>query len=706
MRHLFYIDTDANLQDKQSLRYGITSMLGASVASLCQYYLQLPLPIFLMFVISSAIFGFFSYGNTLIKQTLTILLGISLGSVICFLGGVLAHNFILALIYLVLTTFVLYFYSTLSVASLFFTKFNLILLAFALLAFPETTVSFYANLMLAIFSGGVLVIIINSCLYFLGNSVPWRRPIRQWHQALFALLTSLSLKRDLPAGNRLLLIVKQIKPDLLSKNPELFLTVERTTHAMVKWLMEIQKNPYTLHAFLDDYCQFFTTVLEGLKSQNTSLILKADCDFTASMNQRKEAGFFAQLPYSVRASFAESFFLLNKFAKTLLNSLSCEAAQSGNQLESQASWLKSTWHALAAKRLFTVSWRLTLESKIALRAAATMGVAYVVAYFFLREYAAWVVLTSNLVIQTKKGDTIKKCMDRILGHAVGAAAVLVISFYVWPYFNTPFIWVPLLTGIAAYYFLKNYFIFGVFFMIALVYLYMSLSPVGVSQFPFVHFTLIRLTDITVGSFIALMAGLFVFPNVGLQPMYQPLAQLFERCGQYLLKLNVHTSAATDSIVFEERQQLLAGLLNNERLFKTLSFQPDRYRHNQQFHRRVLNKQALLIENIEALTRRMYLTENPFMLSPAFSKTITIYLSQLQRYLSYYARHLTTQLQHSDANLLSCIDPEAYGLSIELEKAVESAFVLSDAKKITYESLISYLGVIHTLRDINQILITP
>ena len=703
MKSWYIIDTDAKLNDKQALRYAISSMLAASAASLLQLYVNLSPPIFLMFVISSAIFSFFSYGNTLIKQTLMIMIGVSLGSLICFLGGLLAHFFILALIYLIITTFILYLYSTINIGCLFFTKFNLVLLAFALLEFPETSTLFYAKIMLAILSGGLAVIVINTFLYFLGNRAPWKIYLMRWDKDVIHLVTELALMHNVQSADKLVDSINQIKPYLLSKNPEFFLIMERTTHALVKWLREIQTNPYTLHCFTNEYLQFFKTIAKGLENQDATLILKADSCFTAEMNKRREAQLFTKFPYSVRTSFAESFFLLNKFSSALAKCVSFNKKQDFSHRKTPAPFVQLGWKAFTSMHLFEPSWKLTVASKIALRAAITMGVTYIVAYFYFREYAAWIVLTANLVIQIRKGDTIKKCMDRILGHFVGAIAVILIAFYIWPFFDYPVFWVPILTGVTAYYFLKNYFIYGIFFMIILVYLYVAVSPAGLAHFPMIHFTLIRLRDVSIGAIIALLTGLFIFPNIGLQPLYQTLAQLFDKCGQYLLKLSINSKNISASEVFNERQQLVASLLNNEQLFKTMSFQPDRYRHHQRLHRRLLNKQSQLIENIEALTRRMYHTENEFIEIAVFCQKVNLYINQLQQYLTYYANHVRSELKQEEVNFSSFINPKAYDLSIELEKTIEIAFSLSDNKKISYESLISYLGVIHSLREINQLI---
>ena len=148
------------------------------------------------------------------------------------------------------------------------------------------------------------------------------------------------------------------------------------------------------------------------------------------------------------------------------------------------------------------------------RAMVALPIAYVVAILLPTAHPAWLLLSTNLVLQVRYGDTPVASSDRILGHTIGFLLAIPLFLLVWPYFSTPLFWVPVIVFITAYHLMKNYTIFSTTLMIGIIYLYaLAVTGSHINQQLF-HISFDGWVDITLGSIIALAASLCIFIDAG------------------------------------------------------------------------------------------------------------------------------------------------------------------------------------------------
>ena len=179
---------------------------------------------------------------------------------------------------------------------------------------------------------------------------------------------------------------------------------------------------------------------------------------------------------------------------------------------------KKLKQVLSEQSLFTRD-RLSMNSQLAIRAMVAIPLALVISKIIKTQHPDWIILTTNLVLQVRFGDTIKRAMERTIGHIVGFIITLVLASLIWPYFSSPYFWIPALIFLCTYNINKNYFYFSLSIMITIIF-YDYISHLGNHDLSSIILMTAksRLLDTLIGATIALSASLFLFPSTGTEAL--------------------------------------------------------------------------------------------------------------------------------------------------------------------------------------------
>ena len=175
--------------------------------------------------------------------------------------------------------------------------------------------------------------------------------------------------------------------------------------------------------------------------------------------------------------------------------------------------------------------QLSDNLKFSARAMIAIPLSYIIAMQLAVANPAWIILTTNLVLLVRHGDTSKKSLDRIIGHVCGFLFAIPLIFYIWPLLSTPIFWVPLLVFSCALFLTRNYIIFSLFIMIAIIYLAYQDTYFQLNSYDFFHLSWHRLLDVTYGSLIAYGTSAFIFNQCGSLQLKQAHHEIMTKINQ-------------------------------------------------------------------------------------------------------------------------------------------------------------------------------
>tara|TARA_B100001093_G_scaffold519805_1_gene610597 strand:- start:10847 stop:12571 length:1725 start_codon:yes stop_codon:yes gene_type:complete len=236
--------------------------------------------------------------------------------------------------------------------------------------------------------------------------------------------------------------------------------------------------------------------------------------------------------------------------------------------------------------------KLSVNSKIAIRAMIAIPLALVLSKIVESQHPSWVILTTNLILQVRFGDTIKKAMERTLGHIAGFIITLILANYIWPQFSTPFFWIPILIFMCTYNINKNYFFFSLSIMLTIIF-YDYISHRGYYDLFSIIFSTAksRLIDTLLGAGIALSTSLLLFPSTGneaLKNMHQNIIDCFIKL---LTMINQHYD---EYQLTHLKNEMVKIIESNKAVYLSFQHQPQNYmRKDKVFYRRIKREKEIL-----------------------------------------------------------------------------------------------------------------
>ncbi len=691
IRHLF--DASAEIANKQRLRYAIACTLASSIAGILLRFLQFDEHILLFFVVSGGVAVYYSYGNSLLSQTAMILSGSLIIAIAAFFSILIAPYIVWALLYFAIVSFLAFYYSSLNTGWLLIAKLGLVILSFTITQTTHNTFSEAWLLAGGIFAGGIIAVVVNSFIYLIAVKKPWKYLWQQWHKALEKTLKTLSNKALHCSADNLLVILIKNKSQLFVTHPKMTLLIERITYGLVKFSGFVRNHSYVLDQFEDIFQQFYCAASKAIKAKDTNPIQAAFNQYRTHMMNLSKEGFFKALPISIRKEYAECFFLIEKLNDDLTEYIKNNLQQTNT--DENFGTPRSDWSALKKSfkrhKIFTAKKELTNFSKVAIRGGVTLSLTFLITYLLTMKYAAWVMLSTALVLQVRQGDTIKKALDRIGGHLVGAFFTLAIGYFVWTHFWSPLFWVPVLIFFGSYYFLKNYFIFAAVLMPIIVYLYATFAPTGFTAFPYGPFVFTRFIDVAIGSLLAMMGGILIFRHVGIKPFSKASSLIFQSYAQYIRLLKFSEEKHNQVKLANNEKKLLQQLEENQQLYQSLSFQPECYIRNKKRNKELINLQARIYENISALSRRVYLAGD------------SLSDKQLVEKVNFFLDLLSENLSCNDENSKRTAPKYRSSILLELEKSIEQTFSRYDQQEFDLKQLLYFLSIVNGVKSTQNLI---
>ena len=175
--------------------------------------------------------------------------------------------------------------------------------------------------------------------------------------------------------------------------------------------------------------------------------------YIEKMSSKDKKNFY-NMDKNLRKSYAEFVYLFEKITVEVISLVELKIKYPVNKV----SYFKRTialfnlsWEALKAQKIYVKGAGLTLNSKLYLRGAIAITGSFLFSCFYGDpRYAPWIILSCNLVVLVRQGDTLKKGFDRISGHVVGFGIASILGWWVWPYFSTGYVWIPFLIFFSSY----------------------------------------------------------------------------------------------------------------------------------------------------------------------------------------------------------------------------------------------------------------
>ena len=692
-----YLRPHRVLSINQALQYAVACTMSTAVAGLMSLYYPLSTPLFLCFILSSACFVYFSYGTHLLTQTLMIVTGSVITCVCVCLSIFISPMIVMSFVFLILISCLCYFYSSLNIGCLFIAKLNLVFISFAITGVFSDHACPILHAGVAILAGGTIAMGVNALLYGVAKLVTSRNILNDWHNTLLAQLQQLAAGYQPENFEKIIQDLDQYKLVVSSYDLSSCLLVEHISHALLKYAQLIKAQPIIMTTFSKPIQQLLKTLSEALIQSDDQMVRSAIDDFNHTMSTLKTQGYFQNTPLAMRKSYAECIFLLNQLAMNLERYTNHDASQTVHH-PNKLSRYKAVLKAFKQHKIFELG-RLSIASKIAIRAAITLPLSYAVALVFHINHPGWVLLSANLVLLVRKGDTIKKAFDRILGHVVGAILSLPLAYYVWLHFYSAYFWTPVLAFLSAYYFLKNYFIYALLLMILLVYMYGMRLPMGFVGLPVEPFILSRLIAVTVGCVVAMTAGLFIFHDTGSTPLLSAHHQMLGLFNQLLRRLKFGNKYQD----FNLYQTIKLQLAENITLYKGLFFQPDRYNYHQRTQSMLIHLEVDMTTNLSSLSRRMKGIGKSLLSTPLLMEHIDRHLEQASIIVAQLASLIVLLQKRERVVVTDSMIEKVNALEIDIEKTMAEVFLLSDDKAIDYFNLINFQGVVFAIQRLTQTL---
>ncbi len=694
-----------NLFSNQALVYAICCTLSISIASLLQTYLHMPTELFLFFILSASLSSFYSYGKTVPQKSNNTLLGVIITCLICY-GGVWASpHLFTAIPYLAAASFLLYLFSETNIAAAFRAKLVIFLLSFCIVISPHHEAILAWDIFIALFAGGLVAIFANASIQLFDL---WLRKFYtlNWQTELVAICQK--ILATTPIG--------KFEPSTINSFGKIINNITSTDQLQcwrierIVLQLEATYRLYSTSAFLqqifaDDFENLLIAISEAFEKGHAQSLATTTEKLTQRTSDLRKEGYFYSQEIINRINSIEFIFCTRQITTDIKNLL--DLKKSSPSRPSVLSKNKKNHFTSTLKNLFMPNKgeRWSTPVKIGIRAAIAMSIALAACQILGIEHGAWVILSTNFVLLLRQGDTIKKGIDRILGHATGFIIAILFYGYILKYVPTPYLWVPLLTFLSSYYILKNYFIFSNLLMIVILYLYLYVDPNLFTHISINHFMLSRLENVTLGSIIAILAGLSIFPNVGLNPLFATLAKSFAKLTTHLENLP-RFIGQDEKFCYLKMQEISSSLHTDmdqlSALLHSLGFQPKRFQLQ-------YNSKKIIIQGFAEIV---------FAFNKAFSKLINEKkeINKDRPVNNLFNESLKTLCCHysSFSKILSeCPTPEKLkqfsqlhlnkitNETIQINQQIEDILNSSDNKVESIETIANSLTVINGLEEIRS-----
>ena len=667
------------LTHKDYWRYATISTLSCILAGLVSLFTPLAGLYVFYLILASAAAAFYCYGSTLATQTSMILFGILIGLISCLTTSYLANNLYLSTIALFFISGLLYYYSLKNIGAFFIVKFTLVLTAFSYHPMGADQALNPTTMTLVFLSAGICCSLVNAIYYLLFNNQS--KEFNIWENTLIHNLNALRSPFKASSFINLLPLIPSELGDQHALTNHLIL--EKISIALNKYHNILQAD----------------SISASLKavSQRYFSSITLDNQITSSLNiEEAKSFFFTQaLPLlnTHNTNEAELLYLIDKLSDNLML-LHPNIQTPTKQLPSKqaSSTFKNVIQALKPPPI-AYSSQLSDNVKIAARAMIAIPLSYIIAMQLAVANPAWIILTTNLVLLVRHGDTSKKSFDRISGHICGFIIAIPLFFYLWPLLNTPIFWIPLLVFSCALSLTRNYIAFSIFMMIAIIYLAYQGAHLQLNSHNFFQLAWHRLLDVTYGSLIAYGTSALIFNQCGSLQLKQAHLQIMTKINQTLTLL-IKNPKETDLLI--EKSNLSKQLTDNLALYNSLLYQPRYYIKNKENHIAISTFEKTLSTQIISLMYRVTTLPAGFSDCQSIQKDITTNLKSLQKIINRYDPYNNDNTIDSMTPALELLLPFTKTLTNENSRYLN----LLLAHKNNYQPYLHAIGLNHLLRDIS------
>ncbi len=669
-------------------RHAITGTVGCCVSLSIGYVLSIRGFGLFYCALSAALTGFFEYGNALRQQLLMLVFGAG----IMIAGAVITHSLIhhtaISFIALIVICGVLYFYTLVNTGFLFICKLSIIVMAFSYVQQSVSTHLSNQDVFFYLLLGCSMTIIAHLMYYmlFTYHQITIRYKNRQLiiHKAIKFFSDTTVSKLDSMRDNRM---DETLFTPRWNNQDDTYQAISIVLHKYDR-LIELES---VSDQFRLQCQQFFNQINQDGVDLKVSQIQSAHQRFQQQTMTTNRPQNLDEI---------ELCYLIHRLSNDLVDFY--QPAKSLIIDENQGSLralLLDFKNALLATRLFDHK-RLTDNSKVAIRAMIAIGCAFGLALVIDSTHPDWIILTTNLVLQVRSGDTSKKVVERMLGHCLGFLIAFICILFLWPQLSNPYIWIPLLIFLCTYSLNKNYFLFSSCIMITILYHdFMIFSDNAMSTAKLVSIATDRLADTFIGVSIALTASLCIFNRVGHNTIESTYCHLLEQCRELLTAISQSLNEAQLSVM---KKNITQQITDNKALYHSLRFHPLHY-----FKHKPLIEQVLQQEfNIEScLNSVLFRLQSPFATHAlvVIQNTNSInHVKQLDSWLVQYQNQIINQRQALP------LWPEQLTADFErLQRSIQadSKNLLSDCHQHTshYETNLALIGFNQTLLNLMQAL---
>ena len=483
---------------------------------------------------SSLLSVYYSYGNTLIQQTLIIIAGVITVAILSFISVLVGQYLWLAGIFIFIVSLIGYFYIPINIGFTFFVKLGIIILAWTVVGLPKHDIWFAWNIFWLQLFGGSIAILSNTIVYYCGRKRNHKYYIIQWKKAFCEALEELDKTHPSSSLQDKLSYLKKINEFIKSysfsdnisvsyernKYMKLALFIDRMSSSLILLVDVLNKNPDIKKSLSNVFYDMFKGIKEILLKEDLKFMNYSYELYKKDVLTKRKKGFFAKMDNKLRKSYAEFVYIFETLtldAASLIELKIQHTDHKVNYFKEIINLFRLGWNAITTQKIIIKGSGLTINSKLALRGSIAITASFIFACFYGNPaYTAWIIIICNVAVLVRQGDTIKKGIDRIVGHSIGFGLALILGWWVWPYFSTGYVWIPILSIITSYYFLANYFYFSISLCISIVFLvYYTRYGHNPTDFPVLLIALNRLIYVSIGTAFAILSSFFIFRNLGI-----------------------------------------------------------------------------------------------------------------------------------------------------------------------------------------------
>lgn len=711
-------DSNSKALPEKALHYALICTLSVSSMAFIASFLDVPLYMKLFFIFASWCFVFYGYGNTLKQQCLMIVFGCLCISILSFIGVFLGEYLWLIGIFLFIVSFALYFYSSINTGALYIAKLGMVVLSFVVIGLPGHSIVFAWNIFWMEIFGGFLVLCSSIIIYILFGYK--RTPdyfLKKWEKSFVSTLNAINESPELTKHDlsEFLSINKFMKSHLSSdnfyvlqdkdKHIELSIILENISSSFNLLTNNINENPCIKKSLWQISKGFFECLIESFEKGDSSILSLYHEKLKNNILCKQEQGFFATMKPSLRKKYTEYFLLIENILTESISlfNLKINYYHKSNFLKDIKKLILKGWSAVKSQKAFDgENFSLSFNTKFALRASIAITSSFIFACFYGEPvYAPWIILSCNVVLLSRQGDTVKKFIVRLGGTIFGFGFALILGWWVWPYFSTGYFWVPFLMFCASYSILANYFCFSFFLIIYIVYVYSLLIGPSFAQFPTLSLAVTRLIDVCIGGGFAFIAGFFIFKNLGIEPNKQRDYDFSLSLFSYIKDLKYFDKNKNKNL-YEKNLVFIRYITESKAKFQSLEFQVEGYKKNVLKQKKIFYNQVELFENLSFLDSRLNnINFNKIVFTPELKKLYKKHISDISNNLLLVIdKFWFPELSNKNLNKKAVLD-SLKKTNININESILDAFAMTDARKLSYDYLINYVSICIVLEKINK-----